>query len=482
MVQVSGGAADTRLEASVTSQARHSTPSPLEAAGARGQAVRVIGTLWILGGVVGALFLALPHTDTANEGAVLALIVVALISGSLLILAGPRLPRFLIHAGVSAGTGTIALSIFFSGDASAGNALLFVWPVVFSAYFFRPRELVFQLAVIAASYGVVLVAHPHPDGDELLTLWLTGVIGLTVAGGLMALLIRQRREAERSRQHLASLVEASTEPIIGASPTGMIQSWNRGAESLFGYSSDDAVLRPLGWLEPTDHRGELDRIFEALRGGTKFEDHETTWLGAGSQVIDVSLTLSPMVDGDGAVTGVSITAHDISERKHLEQVSERLLAESEARARTDPLTAIANRRAWDEELRRELARAARQGWPVCVAMIDLDHFKQFNDEQGHLAGDELLKESAAVWSVVLREGDFIARYGGEEFSVLLPNCSTGDAVQVVERLRVATPMGQRCSAGVAIWDGSESASELLHRADAALYSAKRSGRDRLLTA
>ena len=115
-------------------------------------------------------------------------------------------------------------------------------------------------------------------------------------------------------------------------------------------------------------------------------------------------------------------------------------------------------------------------------MLDLDHFKAFNDEHGHLAGDELLKESAITWQAVLRDGDFIARYGGEEFSVLLPNCSMGDAVQAVERLRVAAPMGQTCSAGVACWDQTESASELLRRADGALYGAKRAGRDQLLTA
>jgi Diguanylate cyclase, GGDEF domain/CHASE domain len=90
-------------------------------------------------------------------------------------------------------------------------------------------------------------------------------------------------------------------------------------------------------------------------------------------------------------------------------------------ARTDSLTGVPNRRAWDEELPRELARAARSGQPVCVALLDLDHFKQYNDRHGHQAGDRFLKEAAAAWQAVVRRTDVVARYGGEEFAILLPD-------------------------------------------------------------
>jgi diguanylate cyclase (GGDEF)-like protein len=151
-------------------------------------------------------------------------------------------------------------------------------------------------------------------------------------------------------------------------------------------------------------------------------------------------------------------------------------------ARTDQLTGLPNRRAWDEELRRELARSARSTEAVCVVIIDLDHFKAFNDERGHPAGDALLREAAIAWRVCLRVTDVIARYGGEEFAALLPACPPHEALQIVKRLRAATPEGQTCSAGVAYWDGSESPEDLVGRADAALYEAKRAGRDRVVTA
>ena len=151
-------------------------------------------------------------------------------------------------------------------------------------------------------------------------------------------------------------------------------------------------------------------------------------------------------------------------------------------ARTDSLTGVANRRAWDEELPRELARAARSGQAVCVALLDLDHFKAYNDEHGHQAGDRVLREAASAWRAVLRETDLLARYGGEEFAVAFPGCERDHAQALVERLREVTPAGQSCSAGLACWDGRESADALLGRADKALYDAKQSGRDRTVVA
>jgi diguanylate cyclase (GGDEF)-like protein len=159
-----------------------------------------------------------------------------------------------------------------------------------------------------------------------------------------------------------------------------------------------------------------------------------------------------------------------------------LLARLEVVARTDDLTGLANRRAWDEQLPLELARAGREGWPVCVAMLDLDHFKDFNDTLGHQAGDRLLKASAAAWRAQLRATDTLTRYGGEEFAVVLPNCSLEDATELLERVRRATPAGQTTSAGVTAWDGAEEPAGLVARADAALYEAKDAGRDRVVTA
>jgi diguanylate cyclase (GGDEF)-like protein len=151
-------------------------------------------------------------------------------------------------------------------------------------------------------------------------------------------------------------------------------------------------------------------------------------------------------------------------------------------ARTDALTGVPNRRAWDEQLGIELARAARTQAPVCIALLDLDHFKAFNDREGHPAGDAMLREAAAAWRRELRGIDVLARYGGEEFGLILPGCSVSEGATIVDRLRGTTPRGETSSAGVAAWDGAESADLLLARTDRALYAAKRSGRDRTVVA
>jgi diguanylate cyclase (GGDEF)-like protein len=146
-------------------------------------------------------------------------------------------------------------------------------------------------------------------------------------------------------------------------------------------------------------------------------------------------------------------------------------------AMTDPLTGADNRRGWDGHLDSCLKSPGGPAGPVSVAMLDLDHFKAFNDTCGHQAGDRLLKDAVAAWRSVLRPGDHLARYGGEEFVVLLPNCPSASARGSIDRLRAATPAAQTCSAGIAEWDGAESPDTLVARADVALYAAKAAGRD-----
>jgi diguanylate cyclase (GGDEF)-like protein/PAS domain S-box-containing protein len=187
------------------------------------------------------------------------------------------------------------------------------------------------------------------------------------------------------------------------------------------------------------------------------------------EVAGVSLRLSAMIDLLGAEAAVAIGRAD-------------LLGQLEHLARTDSLTGLPNRRHWEQQLPRELSRASRDGQKLCVAMLDLDHFKDYNDRRGHQAGDRLLAAGAISWRGALRPYDILARYGGEEFSVILPGCDLVDALTLVERLRSVTPEGESCSAGIAEWDGDEEAEALVGRADAALYRAKRSGRDQSIIA
>lgn len=151
-------------------------------------------------------------------------------------------------------------------------------------------------------------------------------------------------------------------------------------------------------------------------------------------------------------------------------------------AQVDMLTGLANRRALDTELSIAIERSKREGTRLTIALLDLDNFKQFNDQFGHPAGDELLREAASAWRQQIRNIDFIARYGGEEFILIFSGAPLEAVGDVFTRLRQVTPFGQTFSAGVAMWNGADSSDELIARADRALYRAKHEGRDRVCVA
>ena len=162
----------------------------------------------------------------------------------------------------------------------------------------------------------------------------------------------------------------------------------------------------------------------------------------------------------------------------------------EALSWTCPLTGLGNRRRFERDLRAELARGAREGSPLSLIVVDLDHFKGINDRFTHLGGDAALRAVGATLQRAIRVSDHAARLGGEEFAVLLPNTATAGALVLAERLRLAIaalevevpsgPVRLTASVGLATsfpWEGAAAEQALLRRADEALYRAKAAGRD-----
>lgn len=161
-----------------------------------------------------------------------------------------------------------------------------------------------------------------------------------------------------------------------------------------------------------------------------------------------------------------------------------LLEQVQRLAATDGLTKIANRRTFEATLEREVARATRSAEHVSLVMVDIDHFKSLNDNHGHQAGDEVLRNVAAALAIECRDFDTPARYGGEEFAVVLPGCGPEEAMGIAERLRQAVSAAPSivpitASAGVATFPGhAGDADTLVRAADDALYESKRAGRNR----
>lgn len=179
-----------------------------------------------------------------------------------------------------------------------------------------------------------------------------------------------------------------------------------------------------------------------------------------------------------------------SELKLKLQVAEKT-AELAALARLDSLTGLANRRAFDEAMQHELKRAKRQKEPLCLALLDIDYFKQVNDNWSHTVGDEVLKKVAATLQQHCRDTDSLARWGGEEFVILLPDTSLPTAKEVCDRLRqriattcftdIVPDLTITLSIGLATLDHNDDGKQLLIDADRALYQAKEQGRNRVIS-
>jgi len=199
----------------------------------------------------------------------------------------------------------------------------------------------------------------------------------------------------------------------------------------------------------------------------------------------LAIDAGPIYDKTGKLIAVVETLRDMT----LQKLAQTALQEL---ANHDGLTGIANRRAFDETLKLEWRRTMREVQPLSLLMVDVDRFKHYNDSYGHLAGDECLKKVAGAMSDEMqRASDVVARYGGEEFAVILPNSALDGAIVVAERLRAAveklgivfanSELGHvTVSIGVASVTPSATGDswQLISTADAALYRAKASGRNR----
>jgi diguanylate cyclase (GGDEF)-like protein len=190
---------------------------------------------------------------------------------------------------------------------------------------------------------------------------------------------------------------------------------------------------------------------------------------------------------------VVLTVERAAEKKRLRETNLRLMRELEALSRRDGLTGVFNRRVFDETLLEETIRSRRYGLALSLVMLDLDHFKQVNDRHGHPAGDAVLKLFVGIARAQTREGDTLCRYGGEEFAVLLAHTPLSGALDVARRLVVATAktpfvvgeaeLNLTLSAGVgSLRDSDETGQDLLAAADAALFEAKRGGRNQARSA
>jgi diguanylate cyclase (GGDEF)-like protein/PAS domain S-box-containing protein len=303
---------------------------------------------------------------------------------------------------------------------------------------------------------------------------------------------------------LRRAVTASTESLVIADarqPDLPLVYVNPAFERLTGYRAEEVLGRNCRFLHRDDVRqSALDTVREALRAGTSCEALLRNYRKDGTLFWN-QLSLSPMLDANGRITHVMGTHSDVSERVRAEQrllEKQRQLEKTkrvlEGLALKDGLTGLYNRRHFSEQLAREWNRARREHLPLSLFMIDIDHFKRFNDTYGHLAGDQCIKLVAeTIKRCFARGSDLVARYGGEEFVTLAAGVDRRQARERAELLREAIReiTGERngraaqlvtVSVGLATMTPDErlAPEDIVEAADRALYQAKRQGRDRVV--
>lgn len=281
--------------------------------------------------------------------------------------------------------------------------------------------------------------------------------------------------------YLAAVVEASDDAIISKALSGIVTSWNSGAERIFGYSAQTMIGLPITVLFPDDRLHEEGLLMEQIIRGERVDHFETVRRRVDGALIDVSVTLSPILDGEGTVIGVSKIARDITNLRRAEALIW-------TQANYDELTRLPNRRLFSEQLDRELMRARRYQRHVAVLLIDLDRFKEVNDSLGHHAGDQLLIQASERIKSGLRAADSVTRLGGDEFAVMLPDLGEPaeagvTARRLIEQLQLPFKVADQqvfisASIGMASFpDDAGATVDLLRFADLAMYQSKRLGRN-----
>lgn len=350
-----------------------------------------------------------------------------------------------------------------------------------------------------------LVLLSTVDRDELLTSWRATVISrvllvlalVVIIAIIGAVLVRQLQRGQRMAAALVEkeasfrlLAEGSSDMVTRIGLDERLRYVSPSSISVVGWRASQLVGTPaLAGINPED-RPQVQSVIEMMKRGD-MEEARVTYRNAHRTGAEVWLESNMRVTrrDDGSVDGVVAISRDITEQKELETRLEVLATE-------DSLTGLANRRRFDEQLEAEWSRAYRDRSSLALLMIDVDHFKAYNDEYGHPAGDACLRAVARVIAAeTQRSSDLAARYGGEEFAVLLPNTDAAGCAQLGERIHrairaaglvhatnpvsgyvTASLGGAACRPSL---ERTSGAGALVEAADQALYAAKQAGRDRL---
>jgi diguanylate cyclase (GGDEF)-like protein/PAS domain S-box-containing protein len=329
--------------------------------------------------------------------------------------------------------------------------------------------------------GVLKVFFVRAQAFDAGDMPVLSLMAASLAGALgqqMAIEARSRIEARlrANEERMRTMLEHAHDAVVSMDAEGRVSQWNGAAERLFGWAPIEAMGQPVAELiVPPPLREEFARVVAGFAAADRPEDvHQRVTVTAVDRAgrelaVEVSLSAT-RVDGRWELTAFG---HDVSERKRLETRLREL-------ALSDGLTGLANRRAFMEALEKAVSRAQRLGHRMALLYMDLDGFKQINDEHGHHVGDLALQAFGSRIEGCVRKGDVVARLGGDEFTVLAEGVDSIEqaesiAAKIVEALRPPIEHGLRLrtSIGISLYRPPIDASQFLREADHAMYLVKR---------
>ncbi|HEY2440664.1 MAG TPA: GGDEF domain-containing protein, partial [Solirubrobacteraceae bacterium] len=410
-------------------------------------------------------------------------VALAFAGGILAVLAMLRHPRIKLGAVPGALVFLAAVAVLRNsvGGTNSGASAVAMIPVFYTALYSRSRR---DLAIVVAGVGIFYLApilivgpptYPHTQyRAAVLSVAVSTIVGFATQQLVASVRTQatQARGRERMLEELTDVVHRlfdSPRPRVDVcraatsiSGATVALLYEPDGDGRLGCTAMTGIEAPGASAEAQPGSAVVE-AFRSGRPGLCSDDLEAgvggteLWLAARrphtvlfQPLLRHGVAVGVLVVGwaeavratDPRTTVAALLAHEAAAVIARADAMDNLAGE----AQTDPLTGLANRRAWDAQLQRALSSDGQ----VAIAMLDFDHFKQFNDTHGHPAGDRLLKETAAAWRDQVRGGDLLARLGGEEFGLLLRTRDATTAVDVTERLRCLVSGGWTCSAGIAV--------------------------------
>ena len=421
------------------------------------------------GGLVGFIALAIPggpHFSIVPSS-------LALVLAGILAAVGPRLSRPALALFGPVGVVLLALALA-SRQGSGDGALIYVWPVLWTSYFYGRKGTALIVVSVGCAHAVAVNSYPHGQAD--VDRWIEVVVAVTVIAVVVQILVRRADQLVSQLGHS----EAQFRELADRTPD-IVFRLSRSPEPHFAYLSpsfEHITGIPVATVEDdfqafADRLGKVGRaVLAAVIADRAFQPHVDLPFRRRDGTIGV-FDLHAVKTADG-VQGI---ARDVTEIRALQ-------AQLAEQATRDPLTGLANRRLLDELLGQALGRVNRSGTHLTVAVLDLDGFKAVNDTHGHEAGDVVLRTMAARLQSAVRDADVVARYGGDEFVVVYESVDDNTVRGLVERIHsalsdpidIGAGVTVRCRVSIGIADTRTTdpdASALINAADRSMLDSKK---------